>query len=73
MEINLTDKQRIILEGIVRSGIFFVVMREMYSLFIDYVTGPIIGFVSTCISAIPDYDIPMIPQVFFDKILLLLS
>ena len=66
MEIKLTDKQKIIVEGIVRSSIFLVTMRELYSFVIDYITGPIIGFISTCISVIPDYDIPFIPQVFFD-------
>ncbi len=66
MEIKLTNKQKIVIEGIIRSGIFLVVMRELDLFVIDYVTGPIIGFVSTCISAIPDYDIPFIPQAFFD-------
>ena len=66
MEIKLTDKQKIIIEGIVRSCIFLVVMRELDFFVLKYITGPIIGFVSICISAIPDYDIPMIPQAFFD-------
>lgn len=66
MEIKLTDNHKIILEGIIRSSIFLVVMRELDLFVIDYITGPIIGFISTCISAIPDYDIPMIPQAFFD-------
>ena len=66
MEIKLKDKQKIIVEGVIRSSIFLVVMRELYSFVIDYITGPIIGFISTCINAIPDYDIPMIPQAFFD-------
>ena len=70
MEINLTDKQKIIAEGILRSGIFLVVMRELYSFVIDYITGPIISFISTCISAIPDYDIPFVPQEFYNATLI---
>ena len=66
MEIKLTNKQKIVIEGIIRSGIFLVVMRELDLFVLIYIVGPVIGFISTCISAIPDYDIPMIPQAFFD-------
>ena len=66
MEIKLTNKQKLVIEGIIRSSIFLVTMRELYSFVIDYITGHIIGFLSTCINAIPDYDTPFIPQAFFD-------
>lgn len=66
MEIKLTNKQKLVIEGIIRSSIFLVAMRELDFFILKYITGPIIGFISTCINAIPDYDIPMIPQAFFD-------
>ena len=66
MEINLTNKKKIILECIIRLFIFLVVMIELNFFVLKYITGPVIGFISTSISAIPDYDIPFIPQAFFD-------
>ncbi len=68
MEINLTDRQKIILEGIVRSCIFLVAIKKFSFFILQYITGPIISFISTSINTIPDYDIPMIPQIFFDII-----
>ena len=66
MEIKLANKQKLVIEGIIRSSIFLVVMRELDFFILKYITGPIIGFISTSISAIPDYNIPFIPQAFFD-------
>ena len=52
MEINLTKKQKIIIEGIIRSGIFLVVMREL-SLFIgEYITIPIVGLIFNTVNFI---------------------
>ena len=56
MEINLTNKQKIIIEGIVRSCIFLVVMRECSLFIVDYITGPIIGIISYIQSLVPDID-----------------
>ena len=54
MEIKLTDKQKVILEGVIRSGIFLVVMRECDLLVFDYITGPIIELISYLQSLVPD-------------------
>ncbi len=56
MEINLTDRQKIILEGVVRSCIFLVVMRECRLFAADYITGPIIDLISYIASLVPDID-----------------
>ena len=56
MEINLTDKQKIVIEGIIRSSIFLIVMRECGLFVIKYITGPIIGLVSYIQSLVPDID-----------------
>ena len=56
MEINLTNKQNIIIEGIIRSCIFLVAMRELSLFIIKYITGPIIGFISYIQSLVPDID-----------------
>ena len=56
MEINLTDKQKIVIEGIIRSSIFLIVMRECGLFVIKYITGPIIGLVSYIASLVPDID-----------------
>ena len=43
MEINLADKQKLLIEGLICSIIFLVVMREL-SLFIgEYIIIPIVG------------------------------
>ncbi len=52
MELNLTDKQKILLEGIIRSLIFLVVMRELYSFIFECITGPVMGVVINCVSEI---------------------
>ncbi len=56
MEIKLTDRQKIILEGIIRSCIFLIVMRECGLFVIKYITGPIIGLISYIQSLVPDID-----------------
>ena len=54
MEINLTDKQKLVIEGIIRSSIFLVTMRE-FSLFIgEYITIPIVGAIFNTINFIFD-------------------
>ena len=52
MELNLTDKQKILLEGIIRSLIFLVVMRELALFIFEYITGPIMGVAVNCFSKI---------------------
>ena len=56
MEIKLTDKHKIVIEGIIRSSIFLVVMRECRLFTIDYITGPIIGLISYIQSLVPDIN-----------------
>ena len=56
MEINLTDRQKIILEGIVRSCIFLVMMRELSFLILRHITGKIIDLISYIVSLVPDID-----------------
>ena len=54
MEINLTDKQKIIAEGILRSGIFLVAMRELSMFIGEYITIPIVGAIFNAINFIFD-------------------
>ena len=56
MEIKLTDKHKIVIEGIIRSGVFLVVMREYDLLVFDCITGPIIDLISYIQSLVPDID-----------------
>ena len=54
MEIKLANKQKLVIEGIIRSGIFLVTMRE-FSLFIgEYITIPIVGAIFNTINFIFD-------------------
>ena len=53
---KLTDKQKIILEGVIRSCIFLIVMRECGLFVTEYITGPVIGFISYTQSLVPDID-----------------
>ncbi len=56
MEINLTNKQKILVEGVIRSSVFLVVMRELDFFVLKYITGPIIGLISYLQSLVPDID-----------------
>ena len=56
MEIKLTDKHKIVIEGIIRSCIFLIVMRECDLFVIEYITGPIIELISYIQSLVPDID-----------------
>ena len=51
---NLTDKQKLVIEGIIRLGVFLVAMREL-SLFIgEYITIPIVGAIFNTVNFIFD-------------------
>ncbi len=56
---KLSDKQKTILEGIIRSCVFLVVMRELEYYSLEYITGPLGYFISICASAImPEFNFP---------------
>ena len=52
MELNLTNKQKILLEGIIRSSVFLVAMREVYFFIMEHITTPIMGIAVNCLSEI---------------------
>ena len=52
MELNLSNKQKTILEGIIRSCVFLVVVRELERYALIYITIPLAYFISICASAI---------------------
>lgn len=56
MEIKLTDKQKLVLEGIIRSCIFLIVMKYFSFFVLKYITGPIIGLIADAVSMVPDID-----------------
>ena len=56
MEISLTNKQKILVEGIIRSGIFLVAMRELSFLILRHIAGKIIDLISYIASLVPDID-----------------
>ncbi len=63
MQINLSDKlsnkQKTILEGIIRSCAFLIVVRELERYALIYITIPLAYFVSICASAImPEFNFP---------------
>ena len=70
MEIKLTNKQKVLLEGLVRTSIFLIAIRELSLFVCDYITGPIIGFLTNCITFIPEFSIPFLSQEFYDFITL---
>ena len=43
MEIKLTDRQKIFLEGVIRSCAFLVVMRELFTFALEYIVIPVTG------------------------------
>ena len=55
MEINLTNKQRIFLEGVLRSCAFLVAMRELFTFTLETIVGPIAEFIVICGSALPEF------------------
>ena len=56
MEIKLADKHKIVIEGIIRSGIFLFMMRELSFLILRHITGKIIDLISYIASLVPDID-----------------
>ena len=55
MEIKLTNKQKMFLEGVVRSCAFLVAMRELSLFVLDYIVSPSIGAIVFLINLIPDF------------------
>ena len=56
MEIKLADKHKIVIEGIIRSCIFLIMMRELSFLILRHITGKIIDLISYIASLVPDID-----------------
>lgn len=54
MEIKLTDRQKIVIEGIIRSCIFLVIVRKCSFFVLKYITGPVIELISYLQSLAPD-------------------
>ena len=50
MEINLTEKQKIFLEGILRSCAFLILMRELFIFALEYIVIPAAEFLMFCAS-----------------------
>ena len=50
MEIKLTDRQKIFLEGVVRSCAFLVAMRELFTFALEYIVIPAAEFLMFCAS-----------------------
>ena len=68
MELNLTNKQKILLEGIIRSLAFLVIMREFALFTFEYVTGSVIRAVNFCLDFVPDFDLSFVSQLIVDTI-----
>ena len=52
MEIKLTDRQKIFLEGIVRSCAFLVVIKELSLFILKFITTTVAGFIIFCITLV---------------------
>ncbi len=52
MEIKLTDRQKIFLEGIVRSSIFIAALKGVAAIVLLYITAPIFLIILACIDLI---------------------
>ena len=59
MELNLSNKQKTILEGIIRSCAFLVVMRELEDFSLEYITAPIMGILVNCVAKIDAFLNPV--------------
>ena len=71
MEIKLTNKQKIFLEGLARTSIFLIAIRELSLFVCEHITGPIISFITNCIAfIIPEFDIPFLSQEFYDFLII---
>ena len=55
MEIKLTDKQKIFLEGVLRSGIFIATLKWVTLFVFFYITVPIFGTILICIDFISSF------------------
>ena len=56
MKLKLTEKQKIFLEGIIRSCAFLVAMRELSLFVLVYIVGPSVEAIVFLISFIPDFS-----------------
>ena len=54
MEIKLTDRQKIFLEGIARSCVFLVALRELFLFVLMFFVGPCVGAILFLFTLIPD-------------------
>ena len=55
MEIKLTEKQKIFLEGILRSGIFIATLKWVTLFVFFYITVPIFGTILICVDFISSF------------------
>ena len=83
MEIKLLDKQKIFLEGILRSCVFLVVMRELFTFVLEYIVIPSAEFLMFCASILSKLEeflindklgeLLLIPVIFIGGFILFIS
>ena len=83
MEIKLTEKQKIFLEGIVRSCVFLVAMRELFTFALEYIVIPSAEFLMFCASILSKLEeflindklgeLLLIPVIFIGGFILFIS
>ena len=83
MEIKLTEKQKIFLEGIIRSCAFLVVMRELFTFALEYIVIPAAEFLMFCASILSKLEeflindklgeLLLIPVIFIGGFILFIS
>ena len=83
MEIKLLDKQKIFLEGVVRSCVFLVVMRELFTFALEYIVIPAAEFLMFCASILSKLEeflisdelgeLLLIPVIFIGSLILSIS
>ena len=59
MELNLSNKQKTILEGIIRSCAFLVVMRELAPFVFEYISGAVMWVLVNCFAKIDAFLNPV--------------
>ena len=70
MEIKLTEKQKIFLEGIVRSCVFLVAMRELFTFALEYIVIPSAEFLMFCASILSKLEEFLINDKFGELLLI---
>ena len=83
MEIKLTDRQKIFLEGVVRSCAFLVAMRELFTFALEYIVIPSAEFLMFCASILSKLEeflindklgeLLLIPVIFIGGFILFIS